>query len=345
MFVSMIALALGWDAENLDETSLLQAQMSKTRKLIEPSPGEGSAPLIRVPILLGEQLCVGAAPGNIASGVLKLHRESEASSVAPRQPAPAGQNATNEWPAAVAEVVEVQTSSDHLTNASAVLVVRYALLTATLLIFADCLRRAVQPSLASHPDDAAAPGEEPGTNASHACLMQAALGGDVARVEALIGLGADIRGADIWGSTALHAAARAGSEALVSRLVDLGAGVDLQDLWAETPLHVAARAGHAGVCELLVGCGAAIDAVNKQGWTALVVAGHESNTETCVKLQARNASAGDLSEDQLPLLLRPPAPEPPSLDVQVDTREIRQADVEAWLAKPLVVTDDEFAAW
>jgi len=325
---AMFVVALGWDSTGLDETVLLQAQVSKTRKAIEPVETEGVAPKFREPLQLEEQACVDVASASASKHLTpsSLNVTSEATMTA--------QGESKEMVASATQ----RDAATGPTTSGAIVGLRYVLLTASLLIFVDGCWRA--PKFKFQRFTGYTPGSrtDNAAGAPDANLMHAAFAGDVSRCKALISLGADVREADVWGSTALHAAARIGSGALVTLLLDFGAELDAQDMSSETPLHIAARAGHAEVCEALAGCGADVNATNRQGWTPLVVAGHEGNAETCAKLRALKASVGDVPEDELPRILRPPAPETAEQDVQVDVERLNEAflleqlsvDVTAW---------------
>jgi len=143
--------------------------------------------------------------------------------------------------------------------------------------------------------------EQASESSSWDALMQAALAGDDARCEALLGKETNIDGADLWGCTLLHAAGKGGSVSVVRQLLERGAKADELDCCKETPLHIAARAGHTAVCKLLLAHGAAIDAVNAQGWTPLVVADDAGQEAVCRFLVDEGASAGDL-KDAMPAL-------------------------------------------
>jgi uncharacterized protein len=87
-------------------------------------------------------------------------------------------------------------------------------------------------------------------------LVDAAMAGDRARVEALLREGADPGAARGDGVTALHFAAERG-DADVARLL-LGAGAEVEAvtrIGAYTPLHLAARNGNGAVVELLIQAG------------------------------------------------------------------------------------------
>jgi len=114
----------------------------------------------------------------------------------------------------------------------------------------------------------------------------------------------EINETDDWGTTALHAAATGGSKLVVELFLEHGASVDPLNSREETPLHLAARGGHAEVCKLLVRNGASLRATNAEGLTPLVVAGFEEQEEVCSALLALGAGNEDLSEEDLPEVLR-----------------------------------------
>lgn len=104
-------------------------------------------------------------------------------------------------------------------------------------------------------------------------LGLAAFKGDTARINALLGKGADINQQDRVGRTALHLAALHERVDVVRMLLDAGAEVDVTDQrFGYRPLHFSARKGNAGVSELLVRHGADLDAQSLRGKTALHLA-------------------------------------------------------------------------
>lgn len=141
-------------------------------------------------------------------------------------------------------------------------------------------------------------------------LMAAAYAGDTARIQALLGAGADPNWADEEGMTPLMAAARVGQlEAVkaliaagadvnardareftalfyaahnpeldrgfapvVQALIDAGADVNARIFYGLTPLMLAAGGGEGAVCEVLIKAGADVNATNDGGRTALDMA-------------------------------------------------------------------------
>ncbi|MFF9362381.1 ankyrin repeat domain-containing protein [Streptomyces griseoluteus] len=77
---------------------------------------------------------------------------------------------------------------------------------------------------------------------------------------------------DRQGRTSLHAAALRGDLAEVEQLVGSGADPGAADRSGFTPLHLAAQEGHVDAAQALLDAGAEIDQKNKFGNTALFVA-------------------------------------------------------------------------
>jgi glutaminase len=99
--------------------------------------------------------------------------------------------------------------------------------------------------------------QDPRRTAVHAqmdrvlALIWAASKGDVTAVQREIARGADPKGADYDGRSALHLAASEGHAEVVSVLLALGALPHVKDRWGGTPLDDAKRHGHADVVKLL----------------------------------------------------------------------------------------------
>ncbi len=154
-----------------------------------------------------------------------------------------------------------------------------------------------------------------GASSSHARLLEAARGGDVEVVRALVGEGAEVNAARGDGMTALHFAAERGHPGVAGVLIDAGAAVDAGTrIGRYTPLHVAARGGHGPVVALLLGAGADPDAATtNSGVTALHLAAAAVDGRSAVAAlldhgadpNAREGSAG-----QTPLMFAAAANRP-----------------------------------
>ncbi|KNC50087.1 ankyrin domain-containing protein [Thecamonas trahens ATCC 50062] len=126
-------------------------------------------------------------------------------------------------------------------------------------------------------------------------LMAATLKGDVAAVEALIGVGASFRAGDRHGQTPLYAAAAAGCTELVSLLIGQYHGRDTLSRTKFTrisPLHAACLGGHAEVVELLLAT-ASVDVTETTatGATPLHCAVVGGNVDVVVQVLAAGADA------------------------------------------------------
>jgi uncharacterized protein len=159
-------------------------------------------------------------------------------------------------------------------------------------------------------------------------LISAADRNDLSAVEALIAAGADVKGANEFGATALYAAAAADAgPALIAKLLAAGADPNAHLVSGETPLMVAARQGnietvraliaggadpnasegnggqtalmwavsesHPAVVAELIQHGASIDAKSKKGYTALMFAALEGDTESARILLKAGAKPND----------------------------------------------------
>lgn len=122
-------------------------------------------------------------------------------------------------------------------------------------------------------------------------LIQAALTGDVTKMERLHEQGADIKyqsqkqPPDNDGMTALHAAAKGGHYRAVEFLVQHGANVNALMVNKFTPLHRAATAQHIEVARYLIARGANVNAQTAQGQTPLFKS-DEQMTKMLLKAQA-----------------------------------------------------------
>jgi len=154
-----------------------------------------------------------------------------------------------------------------------------------------------------------------GASASNDRLLEAARGGDVDVVRALVGDGADVNAARGDGMTALHFAAESGRAEVARVLLEAGAAVDAGTrIGRYAPLHMAARGGHGPVVALLLEAGAdANAATTNSGVTALHLASAAVDGRSAVAAlldhgadpNAREGSAG-----QTPLMFAAAANRP-----------------------------------
>ena len=96
---------------------------------------------------------------------------------------------------------------------------------------------------------------------------------------------------DDFGRSDLHYAARDSDLAAVQKLVTLGADVNLQDKQGWTPLHFAAQALSKEVTTFLLAHGASVDPVDCYGNTPLFKATYASQDDGSVIRALRNAGA------------------------------------------------------
>lgn len=140
------------------------------------------------------------------------------------------------------------------------------------------------------PQDKMKPGER--DRVGMTALHLAARDGDVERVRALIGQGADVdapvrsreKRSPEWGSTPLHYAVRDGHAQVVKLLIENGADVDAANDRGVTPLHRAIY--DEAMATLLIDAGAKIDAADERGETALHWAALDGSPEAMGALLA-----------------------------------------------------------
>jgi hypothetical protein len=82
-------------------------------------------------------------------------------------------------------------------------------------------------------------------------LLDAARGGDVGTVQALLERGADPNAKGPGGRTPLHEAAAGGHQQTAQILIDAGADINARDDAGKTPLDLAQAAGHSGMAAFL----------------------------------------------------------------------------------------------
>jgi ankyrin repeat protein len=122
---------------------------------------------------------------------------------------------------------------------------------------------------------------------------------DVTAVQALLGDGADVNGAQPDGATALHWAAHWNDLPMVEALIAAASNVDAANDYGVTPLSLAATNGSAPVLDALLRAGASADAALLTGETALMTAVRSGSLAAVRRLleggadpNARQASKG-----------------------------------------------------
>ncbi|XP_047100977.1 poly [ADP-ribose] polymerase tankyrase-1-like [Schistocerca piceifrons] len=115
-------------------------------------------------------------------------------------------------------------------------------------------------------------------------LIQAAHGGVMEELRALLAAGADVRAMDGDRSTALHWAAWEGHVEAVTCLLENGAEVNARNIRHNTPLHSPANDGLAAVVRLLLRSSADANARNAWGLTPLHCAAREGRLEVATEL-------------------------------------------------------------
>ena len=140
---------------------------------------------------------------------------------------------------------------------------------------------------------------------SVAPVADAAMGGDVVTLRALLEQGSDVNARFGDGMTGLHWAARNGNAAIAEVLI--GAGADLEAttrIGAHTPLHVASAAGRASVVKRLLLAGANANAMTTTGATPLHFAAASGSALAVAALveHEANVNAAEPQWGQTPLM-------------------------------------------
>lgn len=161
-----------------------------------------------------------------------------------------------------------------------------------------------------------------GGSPPEAPVADAAMLGDVARVEALIRQGADLNAAQGDGMTALHWAAELGHGDLAQRLIAAGADPQVVTRMGDyTPLHIAARGGHAEIVETLLEGGADPAArTSPGGSTALHFAASTSSADAVRALLEAGADVNAREDGwgQTPLHFAASAGRLPTVDLLIE---------------------------
>ena len=122
-------------------------------------------------------------------------------------------------------------------------------------------------------------------------LILAILEGHADVAELLIAHGADVMARNERGLTPLHAAAYSGSAELARLLLDHGAALeDTANVSGATPLMLAAEENHVAVAELLIARGADLSIPDRDGFTPLTQAWAKKRNEMVRLLKRHGAT-------------------------------------------------------
>lgn len=131
-------------------------------------------------------------------------------------------------------------------------------------------------------------------------LVEAALAGNEDVVVLLIRKGADPRGRDGKGFTALHAGAHMGHVEVVELLLEQGVDLDDQENIARiTPLHAAAERDHRDVARVLLVKGAEVDLKTGSGHTPAFMAVLNDHPEMVKLLREHGADCSHIRSKKL----------------------------------------------
>lgn len=133
-------------------------------------------------------------------------------------------------------------------------------------------------------------------------LLNAADGGRVTAIRALIDKGVDVNGKSKSGWTALMASVAKGELRTARLLVDKGADVNIQNNQGQTPLILASHWGYVQMMELLIEHGADMNVQMKNGWTALMIAVQMKRVEAVKFLLRSGADVNLKSADGMTAL-------------------------------------------
>lgn len=126
-------------------------------------------------------------------------------------------------------------------------------------------------------------------------VVDAARGGDLNAVRALLRGGANPNAPAPDGSTAVHWAVHRDNLEMLNALLAAGAKPDVVSRYKVAPLTLAAQNGNAALIARLLAAGANPDTVSEEGQTALMTAARNGRTDAMLALLRRGAKA-DLAE-------------------------------------------------
>lgn len=117
-------------------------------------------------------------------------------------------------------------------------------------------------------------------NAADVKLIDAVKKSDAAAVKALLAQKADVKAAEVDGTTALHWASEKGNLVIADMLLAAGADAKAANRYSVTPMALASEGGHAAVIERLIKAGVDVNATFGDGQTALMSAALNGNVES-----------------------------------------------------------------
>jgi uncharacterized protein len=116
-------------------------------------------------------------------------------------------------------------------------------------------------------------------HAADSKLIDAVKKSDGAAVKTLLAQKADVKAAEVDGTTALHWASEIGNAGIVDLLLAAGADAKASNRYSITPMALASEGGHAAVIERLIKAGTDVNATFGDGQTALMSAALNGNVD------------------------------------------------------------------
>ena len=147
-------------------------------------------------------------------------------------------------------------------------------------------------------------------------VANAAMDGDLAKLQRLVQSGADVNVPQGDGMTALHWAAERSDSAMTAALLRSKANVKATTRIGDyTPLHIASRTGNAAIVKLLLAAGSDAKAATTSGATSLHFAAGSGSADAISALLARGAdpNAREKEDDQTPLIFAASANRPAAI--------------------------------